>query len=480
MIWGTQATWIFLVAYALVAAGFCLRFRSGKPVLTLDGLLCLLVFSSFVAPRIILPEGLPSVRPEEVLILGLLPGLLVLRPSRIHGYARLIVFLLLCLAVSIALSMARSVFVGVPFAYTNLWEFVKIGKLVLIVLFVFLMKNSIVARLSKLASVYYIAAFAVIAVTVLQYVTWPGGIGAWLAQVYAVPRQFTGSYLGSRRAVATGVDPNMGAQVAFLLLSLMVAFMVNKVRRTISVVAVLGLLAVVALTASRTGIVMVCVFAFVVALDSLRMRKGHILVRPAYFVLALLVISAGGAVVLSRFSPYLGSLVRVVQEGSLTVDPSLKLRATYYWPTVIKAWLQAPILGWGPAKGTEWKLLADNEYLFNLLHYGIFGSITLLSLYFAMFYAAKRMTENVNHSLPRSFAQAVKWAIPCILVGNLTHTLFWDIQSVQAFFLGFSIVLALEAGSCYFFAGERCPSGARDIPRTSRNVTLQAEGGPEA
>jgi len=480
MIWDAQATWIFLVAYALAASAFCIRFRSGRPVLTLDGLLSFLVFSSFAAPRIVLPEGLPSVRPEEVLILGFLSGLLALRPPRIRGYARLFVFLLLCLAVSIGLSMARSIFVGVPFAYANLWEFVKIGKLILIVLFVCSMKNSIVARLPRLASVYHVAAFVVIVVTVVQYVTWPSGRGAWLARAYAVPAQFVNSYLGARRAVATSVDPNMGAQVTVLLLSLMVAFTVNGVYRTVSVAAVSGLLAVIALTSSRTGIVMVSVIALMVALESLRMRKGHILMRPAYFVLALLMVFAVGAVVLSGFSSYLVSLVRVIQGGSLVADPSLMLRVTHYWPTAIEAWLQAPILGWGPAKGTEWKLLADNEYLFNLLHYGIFGSITLLLLYFVMFHAAKRVAENANHPLSRSSAQAVKWAIPGILAGNLTHTLFWDIQSVQAFFLGFSIVLALEARNCYSFAGEGCRSGARNIRRTSCHVALQDQGGSEA
>jgi hypothetical protein len=441
----------------------------------LDGLLCLLVFSSFVAPRIVLPGGLPSVRPEEVLIFGLVPGLLAVRSPRVHGYARLLVFLLLCLAVAIGLSMARSVFVGVPFTYANLWECVKIGKITLIVLFVCSMKDRILARLPKLASVYYIAAFVVIAITMLQYVTLPNGIGAWLAQAYAVPEQFSNSYLAGRRAVATGVDPNMGAQVAFLLLTLMVAFTVNGVRRHVSVVAVSGLLAAVAVTSSRTGIVMVSVLALIVALDSLRMRKQRLLVRPSYLVFALVVALAGGAVVLSGFSPYFVSFVRVIQAGDLASDPSAGFRVTLHWPTVIETWLQAPILGWGPAKGTEWNLLADNEYLFNLLHYGVVGSIIVLLLYFLVFRAAQRVAEIATAPLPRSFAQSVKWAIPGILVGNLTHTLFWDIQSIQAFSLGFAIVLALEDGSRYPFAREGCRPEAHDTRRTSCHVAPQAQ-----
>lgn len=480
MIWGTQATWIFLVAYALVAAAFCLRFRSGKPVLTLDGLLCLLVFSSFVAPRIVLPGGLPSVRPEEVLIFGLVPSLLAVRSPRIHGYARLLVFLLLCLAVAIGLSMARSVFVGVPFTYANLWEFVKIGKIALIVLFVSSMKNSIQARLPKLASVYHVAAFIMIAVTVLQYVTWPGGIGAWLAQVYAVPQQFNISYLGSQRAPATAVAPNMGAQVAFLLLSLMVAFAVNDVCRPFSAVAAVGLLAAVAMTGTRTGIVMVGVLALMVALDSLRMRERRILVRPAYFVFAFLVLLAGVAAVLSGLSPYLAGLVKVAQTGDLVSDISMASRVTQFWPAIIEAWSRSPILGWGPAKASEWRLISDSEYLFNLLHYGVVGSAIIVFLYFVLFRAGQRVAEVAADPLPRSFAQAVKWAIPGILVGNLTHTLFWDIQSIQAFSLGFAVVLALEDGSRYPFAREGCRPGAHDTRRTSCHVALQARGGPEA
>ncbi|MGB9919720.1 MAG: O-antigen ligase family protein [Moorellales bacterium] len=410
--------------------------------------------------------------------MGLLPGLLALRPPRIRGCARLLVFLLLCLAVAIGLSMARSVFVGVPFAYANLWEFVKIGKIVLIVLFVSSMKNSIVARLPKLASVYHVASFIVIAVTVSQYLTWPNGIGARLAEAYAVPEQFNISYLGSRRAPATAVAPNVGAEVALLVLSLTAALAVNGVRRSLSAAVATGLLAVVALTGTRAGIAMVGVLGLMAALESLRMRDRRILVRPAYLVFAVLVVAAGAAAALSGSHPYFAGLVKLVQTADLASDISTASRVTRFWPAVIEAWSHSPILGWGPAKATEWRLITDSEYLYNLLHYGVIGSGIIMLFYLVVFHAAHRVAKVAADPLPRSFAQAVKWAVPAILMGNLTHTLFWDIQSIQAFSLGFSIVLALEADLCYPLTRERCLPRADDTRRTTGHGALPALGGP--
>ena len=72
----------------------------------------------------------------------------------------------------------------------------------------------------------------------------------------------------------------------------------------------------------------------------------------------------------------------------------------------------------------------------------------------------------------------MKWAIPGILVGNLTHTLFWDIQSVQAFSLSFAIVLALEDRSRYPFARGKNDAQERMIlgaPRATSHCKLRED-----
>ena len=445
MSYSNPVTWIYLGLFFLLTLIIGIRKKTGGIYVDTIGIFQILVFSAFVLPRILLPGDLPSIRPEELLIFGFLPILAIAdSPWHISRQCRLFIRFLLLLGVSIVISTACSVIAGVPFSYKNIFDVIKVIKYLLIILFSGAMISFSKISLRRIVDVYYVAAFALIVVTLVQYLSWPTGLGAALARVYAVPAQFMNSYLRDHRMVATAVDPNMGAQVLFLMFTLMLALTVNGVRRKLSTIAALGLLVSIILTQSRTGLVMVGVVAIVLAIRSVRLKRAWLWIRPRYIVFALTVLVAGGIVVSSGFSPYLRSLGHIFRSGNILIDRDMSLRVTYYWPRVIDQWLQSPLVGWGPAEQTKVSLLADNEYLFTLLHFGLLGLGLLLFFYAASFHLAQRVARYATDRYCLSFGQSISWAIPAILVGNLTHTMFFDIQSAEIFFLNIGLLIGID------------------------------------
>jgi len=406
-------TWIYLGLFFLLTLIIGIRKKMGGIYVDTIGIFQILVFSAFVLPRILLPGDLPSIRPEELLIFGFLPILAIAdSPWHMSRQCRVFIRFLLLLGFSIVISTAYSVIAGVPFSYKNIFDVVKVIKYLLIILFSGAMISFSETSLRQIVDIYYVAAFALIVVTLVQYLSWPTGPGAALARVYAVPAQFMNSYLRDHRMVVTAVDPNMGAQVLFLMFTLMLALTVNGVRRKLSAIAALGLLVSIVLTQSRTGLVMVGVVAIVLAIRSVRLKRARLWIRPRYIVFALTVLVAGGIVVSSGFSPYLRSLGRVFHSGNILIDRSMSF--------------------------------ADNEYLFTLLHFGLLGLGLLLFFYAASFHLAQRVARYATDRYCLSFGQSISWAIPAILVGNLTHTMFFDIQSAEIFFLNIGLLIGID------------------------------------
>jgi len=446
MSYSNPVTWIYLGLFFLLALIFGIKKKTGGIYVDTIGIFQTLVFSAFILPRILLPSDLPSIRPEELFIFGFLPILAISdSPWHISRQCRLFIGLLLVLGFSVLISTSYSLIIGVPLSYKNNFDLVKVIKYLLIILFSGAMISFSQISLRRVVNVCYVAAFVLIVITLVQYLSWPTGPGAVLARLYAAPTQFMNSYLRDHRMVVTAVDPNMGAQVLFLMFTLMLVLAVNGVRRKLSTIAVLGLLVSIVLTQSRTGLVMVGVVAIVLAIHSVRLKRARLWIRPLCIVFALTVLVAEGIVVSSGFSPsYLRSLGRVFHSGNILIDRSMSLRLTHYWPQVIDQWLQSPLVGWGPVEQTKVNLLADNEYLLTLLHFGLLGLGLLLCFYVANFHLAQRIVRYATDQYRLSFGQSISWAIPAILAGNLTHTMFFDIQSAEIFFLNIGLLIGID------------------------------------
>lgn len=355
-------------------------FKNGK--LAIKRVVILLMFVSILLPSIKLPMGVPSVRPEFIVVL-VAWGLLLL------GYpaTRYLIRIRRCPAYkwfglfgfSIVLSMAyASWFKGQPLLGRDFWE---LAKVFLYFLICALVASQTIGPMNLKR--YYKLALLVFVLSALmgflQYIDF-AGINEVVSPYYA-PTQM-GGLLTHGRINGTMPNPNEFGALMVLASSLALAgglfFREQKLRMLSWVTLPVFGLAIV-LTLSRSALASLFLAGTTVLFLFLR-QKG--LKRKSRRLLTFLLLSCVAGTFILQVIPE-KTFYRYGEIATFTKATSWLARVAN-WKTHFSIWLESPWLGWGAGKANMGTIV-DNEWLLLLRRYGVVGLAVFLGLFGSLF-----------------------------------------------------------------------------------------------
>lgn len=377
----------------------------------------LLLASSILLPYIRLPEGIPDVRPEFILIAlawGLLFTFHLARPNGIFLLRVPLYRHFGLIGSAILLSMVYAVwFKNAPFAISDLWELVKVGVYFAILVFVVGTGYTVL----DLQGMYKLALTMFFLSAVLGFIQYLDllGINEVVSPYYA-PAQMRG-LVEHGRIVGTTPNPNdFGALMilpASLALSGALVLPGWKLRAFCWFMLPVFVLAIV-LTLSRTALVDLVLASGTIIL--LFFLQGHIKIQPKVSR-AILFFTAGLVLVVIglQFLPDV-ALNRFAQLATFTEASSWQARIEIYWVPNFQLWLQSPLLGWGPAKAIIGSTV-DNEWLLLARRYGLVGVLAFVSFFGAIFGGLSGVRRSREHPVVAAYTIGLQGS----LVGYMAH-----------------------------------------------------------
>lgn len=371
-------------------------------------------------PYIRLPDGLPDVRPEFIIVLDAW-GLLFLshfstgRPIRFRRCPTYWWFGLFGL--SIIMSMVYAALVkDQPLIGRDFWELVKILQYFI----TFVLVSNLNITPGKMKRYYKIAIVILLFSALfgfLQYFNF-AGINRTVLPYYA--RTQIEGLLVLGRIVGTTGNPNEFGALMVLAFSLALSGALFSQERGLKMLCwgaiPISSLALI-LTLSRSSLIGLFLAGATVLLLYLRQKN----LKPRFRRVVALVLSGCiiGALILYILPEK--ALFRFSQLANFTEASSWQGRVIN-WKTHFAIWRESPWLGWGPGKA-DMETIVDNEWLLLLRRYGVVGLIVFFGLFGSLFSGLSRI-RSIN-SEPAVVALSV--ALQGTLVG---YALYMTVAAV--------------------------------------------------
>ena len=419
--------------------------------LTQRRLIITLLVCSILLPGIPVP-GLLQIRPEELLVLALLPAVVVSLNTRLNRFD--LVFGLI--GVSTMLSMAWGTLgQGAPLSPRDLMELVKLARFWLffrVALYPWTeqdIRTIVVALLISMAIAVLIG--------ILQFTNWMG-IGGMLESVYTQGAAHT----GKGRVVGTLPSPNYFA----LLMASGLAFVVGAIEwvrhRWMLVVLGIAMIGAIGVTLSRAGILAAGVVLLVtIALRIMWLRRISFRRWIGWLILAILILLVVGGAATAWLRGEFQSLEDMSDSEKLEYSwqgpvQRLIFRFSFLqegqetririWQSHLADFSQSPWLGWGPGKALQ-GTVTDNGYVLYLRRYGIVG----MALYSLLYWQILRIGWKILHIHSyRSAMWATALSVIAItlayLVSNVSVEVFYQLQLMSFFWL----VVGVGYSTLYF------------------------------
>lgn len=391
-------------------------------VLSTKRIIPVLIVISVLLPYIRMPEGIPDIRPEYIIItialylmvLGHLAGKRIhIRPN--HTYKWIAIF-----GLSTILSIAYStLFKGQAFVNRDFFELIK--------LFIYFSVFALIANqridYSELNR-YFVLILLVFALSVilgfLQYLNIP--IINKTITPYYTPTQLTG-VLVSKRVTGTMPNPNEFGALMALAISLALSGILVIRKKNIKVLCLtlfpvygLGLI----LSQSRSALMstaLSCAVIVFLFLGQERLKRKFsrilaialiVLIIMAFFIKVLPTEMFSRFSELSEYNALLSWQNRVM---------SYKIN--------ISIWLESPWFGWGPRKLDQGMI--DNEWLLILRRYGVLGFTVFLclctSLFLGLFRIRKLSIDQTTIALSIALQAIFLGYILYMFVAGIYHTM---------------------------------------------------------
>lgn len=372
-------------------------FKDGR--LSLERVIIPLLIVAVLLPSIRLPSAIPAVRLELVIILVawallLLGHLSTGTPVRMRWNPTNKWFFLFGTCILTSIAYATFIMGYYPIA-RDFWEF---GKLIEYFLIFALMASLNIPpeHMQKYYIISLIIFLCSAAFGLAQYFNL-FNINSWLSPYYA-PTQIYG-LVGAGRIVGTTGNPNEFGALMVLAASLALTGAVWLKGRSIKLFswAALGVFSLaIMFTLSRSALLgLLVAVVFILLFKSLAHFGLGRTIRMLLLAVPLLLILG---VVLVQIAPD-RFLIRVGSALDLATDTSWQARLAH-WESQLDIWKQSPVLGWGPGKETM-PTIVDNEWLYLLRRYGIFG-VSVFALWFAGVY---RTLSRIGRATRNSYAE---------------------------------------------------------------------------
>lgn len=440
-------TLAYLCIFFVVTALLSFKIKKGLFYINKIGTLQILLFSMFVLPYIQLSDNLPRIRSDELLVFLFLPCLIIVSKLYIDKKTLNFLKIFATIIISVLISiMYAGVVLTIGVSIKDIFDAVKISVYAIIVLFFSTIKYVSEDDLKRITNTIILAGISMIVISIIQYATWPSGLGSYLAEIYSTPLMYERTYLHDYRVVATSIDPNIAAQILSIVFSIVLAMVVNGIYRFVNLILLIGIIGTIILTGSRTGIIAILVVLAMMTLSTFQFKGLKVkfqlknLLFPLAFIIVTLVILSSG---LNNYASKLQTIFE--QGGNVQSDRSFMTRITVVWPQAISVWLSSPIWGLGPPKDSEiiGGIATDNGYLYTLVHFGLVGLIVLTLMYLTMWKLASVVVNHSKNKIVLSLAQSVVWSIVAMLIVNISHPGFLDNQTniVIATLIGITLML---------------------------------------
>jgi O-antigen ligase len=400
-----------------------------------------LLMCSILAPNIPL-SGLVKVRPEEFIVLALMPVILI----RMRGRCNRIDVCFALIGTSTILSMIWGQLLGIPFAARDLMELVKLVKYWLFfrVAFYRWTKRDVQSIICWMMVAVSIAAF----IGIIQWKNWLG-VGDFTCVLYSR----TGKHILSTRIVGTMNNGNNFALLMFTGLAFIVgAFQWCRQKWMIVIVGGLCLFAIL-LTTSRSGILGTGLVLFVTVTLSvmwLRRVSWRRWFRWMMIILLAMTIMGGFAIPwlvgefrsLGRMSivdkleyRQKGPVQRMIFRFDMLLEANDVGARRERWERNWKIFQESPVLGWGPGK-SEQETVVDNEYLLYMRRYGVVGLLTLFLFYGQIFCFCRKLLHIYPYrSTMRTVGLAIMATLLAYLAVSMFTIVFYQIQLMSLFCL---------------------------------------------
>jgi len=372
-----------LLTILIVCFFICVYIFFKQGMLSFQRIITPLLVASILLPPIRLPQGIPSIRIELIIILLawmllLLGHFAIGHPIKFQQNPVYKWFVLFGLA--ILLSMAYGVIVkGYSIIGRDFWEF---GKLLEYFLIFALVANLDISpnemkHYYKIALVVFLCS-AFFGIT--QYLNLVN-INATISPYYA-PTQM-GGLLAHKRITGTTGNPNEFGALMVLASSLAfsgVLFLKKKTMRLFSWICFAVFVLSIVLTLSRSAIIALTIAVFFIILFKYPLILG--IKRGIKKLLAIIPIIFLTILIIFKIAPE-KFFLRVGQLENIWNASSWQARIVN-WKVNYALWELSPLFGWGPGK-INMTTIVDNEWLLLLRRYGLIGVIIFI-LWFANFY----------------------------------------------------------------------------------------------
>jgi len=380
---------VILLTILLICLFICVYIFFKQGMLSFQRIVTSLLVVSILFPPIRLPKGIPSIRLELIIILVawalfLLGHFAVGHPIKYHQNPIYRWFVLFGLA--IFLSIAYGVIVkGYSIIGRDFWEF---GKLLEYFLVFTLVANLDISP-NEIRHYYKIALIVFLCsafVGFAQYLNL-GNINKVISPYYA-PTQIQGLLIHGRITGTTG-NPNLFGAMMVLASSLAFSgllFFKKKTMRLFSWICFTIFVLSIVLTLSRSAIIaLVTAICFIILFKHTLIFGTKIGIRESLIAIPILIITILAIIKISPETFFF----RVGQFRNIWNTLSWQIRLVK-WEEVFTLWKLSPIFGLGPGK-TIITTVVDNEWLFLLTRYGIFGIIIFIAWFISFFFGLSKI-----------------------------------------------------------------------------------------
>lgn len=390
------------------------------------------LFASILLPPISALPGLPNIRIEELFFLLVFPLLILRKRHKKHDlYVTFFFYALIAFSISILISIYYGKFVlGVPTSLNDHFELLKVIKLFIVVFALsrFNLSNK------NIYNLLYVIVFSFLLSAIIGLMQIYGilGFDQITAPFYAAER----IYDVHNRMMGTFFNPNTYGTALTLgsVVSLGLLFYEKKPGRRFFLIATVILFAFcIALTQSRTAVIVVIFAIIVITLLNF--------INKQFSVKYLIIILGLTTVVLLGIAGLLADqiLIRFMALGDISEDMSWKMRLIA-WYLNLTLFSESIMFGWGPAKLIH-TTIVDSEYILILRRYGLIGFSFYILLYFIPLvrsFIMQRMT-----GIKELMGQIIFASTLIFLIANITNPLFHEIQFMNLWALMIGIFFAI-------------------------------------
>lgn len=320
------------------------------------------LIGGLVIPSVNLGVGINVITPISILLIFTLPQLVLKGRFKVDWFIGMYILIL----ISIFISMNYGyIFLSVNESYRDYMELFRYFQFLPYLVVAKYLDYASFEK--KLMTYIFIAASLVILVSFFQ-ITNVGNLAPFFGGLYATAEHLDSMLYSSKRVIATGSDPNVGAVItAFLLF--FICF--SKYKTLVKITFLSSLLIILLFTQSRTVLIGVGISLSILFV---LFSSFNIIIKIIIAFLTLLLIPA-------LFNTLELEYVTVGLQMAMDGDNgSLNARFDNI-TTAIERWKESWFFGQGPAKSSGLTII-DSEYALILQRYGSLGIFLFLSFIF--------------------------------------------------------------------------------------------------